>query len=141
MAYTKIIPVRSDLNRCLSYTSNPEKTEVIQTKDPERLLSYTQNNEKTEYQLYVAGFNCDPATAFSSMQATKRRWKKSENSGVLGYHIIQSFTPKEVTPEQCFEIGCEFARRFLAERFECTVSTHLDQKHLHCHTERQGETL
>ena len=133
MAYTKIIPVRSDLNRCLSYTSNPEKTEVIQTKDLERLLSYTQNNEKTEYQLYVAGFNCDPATAFSSMQATKRRWKKPENSGVLGYHIIQSFTPKEVTPEQCFEIGCEFARRFLAERFECTVSTHLDQKHLHCH--------
>lgn len=133
MAYTKIIPVRSDLNRCLSYTSNPEKTEVIQTKDLERLLSYTQNNEKNEYQLYVAGFNCDPATAFSSMQATKRRWKKSENSGVLGYHIIQSFTPKEVTPEQCFEIGCEFARRFLAERFECTVSTHLNQKHLHCH--------
>lgn len=133
MAYTKIIPVRSDLNRCLSYTSNPEKTEVIQTKDLERLLSYTQNNEKTEYQLYVAGFNCDPATAFSSMQATKRRWNKPENNGVLGYHIIQSFTPKEVTPEQCFEIGCEFARRFLAERFECTVSTHLDQKHLHCH--------
>ncbi len=133
MAYTKIIPVRSDLNRCLSYTSNPEKTEVFQTKDLERLLSYTRNNEKTEYQLYVAGFNCDPATAFSSMQATKRRWNKPENNGVLGYHIIQSFTPKEVTPEQCFEIGCEFARRFLAERFECTVSTHLDQKHLHCH--------
>lgn len=133
MAYTKIIPVRSDLNRCLSYTSNPEKTEVIQTKDLERLLSYTRNNEKTEYQLYVAGFNCDPATAFSSIQATKRRWNKPENNGVLGYHIIQSFTPKEVTPEQCFEIGCEFARRFLAEQFECTVSTHLDQKHLHCH--------
>ena len=31
------------------------------------------------------------------------------------------------------EIGCEFARRFLADRFECTVSTHLDKGHLHNH--------
>ena len=32
-----------------------------------------------------------------------------------------------------YEIGCEFARRFLADRFECTVSTHLDKGHLHNH--------
>ena len=31
------------------------------------------------------------------------------------------------------QIGCEFARRFLADRFECTVSTHLDKGHLHNH--------
>lgn len=99
----------------------------------QRLLEYAQGGNKTECQLYVAGFNCDPATAFSTMQATKRRWGKSEESGVLGYHVIQSFKPGEVSPEQCFEIGCEFARRFLADKFECTVSTHLDKHHLHCH--------
>ena len=133
MAYTKIKPVRNNLNRCLNYTSNPDKTEVFLPEDVNRVLAYAQDGDKTEHQLYVAGFNCDPATAFSTMQATKRRWGKSENSGVLAYHIIQSFRPQEVTPELCFEIGCEFARRFLAERYECTVSTHLDRQHLHCH--------
>ena len=51
----------------------------------------------------------------------------------MGYHIIQSFKPSEATPDQVHEIGCEFARRFLADRFECTVSTHLDKGHLHNH--------
>ena len=51
----------------------------------------------------------------------------------LAYHIIQSFSPGEATPDQVHEIGCEFARRFLADRFECTVSTHLDKGHLHNH--------
>ena len=31
------------------------------------------------------------------------------------------------------QIGCEFARRFLVDRFECTVSTYLDKGHLHNH--------
>lgn len=54
-------------------------------------------------------------------------------SADVGYHIIQSFKPGEATPDQVHEIGCEFARRFLADRFECTVSTHLDKGHLHNH--------
>ena len=55
------------------------------------------------------------------------------DSGNVGYHIIQSFKPGEATPDQVHKIGCEFARRFLADRFECTVSTHLDKGHLHNH--------
>lgn len=52
---------------------------------------------------------------------------------MLAYHLIQSFSPGEVTPEQAHNIGCEFARRYLAERYEVTVSTHLDKSHLHNH--------
>lgn len=99
----------------------------------QRLMNYTQNGDKTEHQLYVSGFNCDPQNAYYLMQATKRRWGKPLDSGNVGYHIIQSFKPSEATPDQVHEIGCEFARRFLADRFECTVSTHLDKGHLHNH--------
>lgn len=52
MAYTKIIKVKSNLNLCLDYTSNPKKTERRSAEDLNRLLSYTQSNDKTEHQLY-----------------------------------------------------------------------------------------
>ncbi|MFR1615570.1 MAG: hypothetical protein ACLSVH_12600, partial [Gemmiger formicilis] len=53
MAYTKIIKVKSNLNLCLDYTSNPMKTERRSAEDLNKLLNYTQNNDKTEHQLYV----------------------------------------------------------------------------------------
>lgn len=133
MAITKILPVRGQLKGCLDYAANPQKTEYFSTADMQRLIGYTQNKDKTEHQLYVSGFNCMPQNAYCIMQATKQRWGKPLNGGNVGYHIIQSFKPGEATPDQVHEIGCEFARRFLADRFECTVSTHLDKGHLHNH--------
>lgn len=129
MAYTKIKPVRHHLQRCLDYTSNPQKTETFSANDLNCLLSYTQNQDKTEHQLYVTGFNCTPADACRRMYRTKKRLNQPVDDGsILAYHIIQSFSPGEATPEQVHQIGCEFARRFLADRFECTVSTHLDNR-------------
>ena len=133
MGYTKIKAVKNHLARCLDYTSNPVKTERFSEEDLSRLLDYTQNRDKTEHQLYVTGFNCDPANACDTMNATRIRWGKDREGHVLAYHLIQSFSPGEVTPEQAHNIGCEFARRYLAERYEVTVSTHLDKSHLHNH--------
>ena len=134
MAYTKIIKVKSNLNLCLDYTSNPMKTERRSAEDLNKLLNYTQNNDKTEHQLYVSGFNCIPQNAYEIMMETKTRWRKPVKDGnILAYHIIQSFAPGEATPDQVHQIGCEFVQRFLADRFECTVSTHLDRGHLHNH--------
>lgn len=133
MGYTKIKAVKNHLARCLDYTSNPVKTERFSEEDLSRLLDYTQNRDKTEHQLYVTGFNCDPANACDTMNATRKRWGKDGEGHVLAYHLIQSFKPGEINPRQAHEIGCEFARRFLAERYEVTVSTHLDKSHLHNH--------
>lgn len=133
MGYTKIKAVKNHLARCLDYTSNPVKTERFSEEDLSHLLDYTQNRDKTEHQLYVTGFNCDPANACDTMNATRKRWGKDGEGHVLAYHVIQSFKPGEITPQQAHEIGCEFARRYLAERYEVTVSTHLDKSHLHNH--------
>lgn len=127
MAITKILPVRGQLKGCLDYAANPQKTEYLSAANMQRLIHYTQNEDKTEHQLYVTGFNCVPQNAYKRMQATKRRWGKPLDSGNVVYHIIQSFKPGEATPDQVHNIGCEFARRFLADRFECTVSTHFGQ--------------
>lgn len=104
------------------------------TSDQMQQVNYTQNNDKTEHQLYVSGFNCIPQNAYEIMMETKTRWRKPVKDGnILAYHIIQSFAPGEATPDQVHQIGCEFVQRFLADRFECTVSTHLDRGHLHNH--------
>ena len=95
---TKIKAVKHHLQRCLDYTSNPNKTEKFADDDLRRLLSYTQNQDKTEHQLYVTGFHCDPETACMSMELTKRLWEQPTDKGVLAYHIIQSFSPGEATP-------------------------------------------
>lgn len=131
MAYTKIKVVRNHLKRCLEYTANPEKTEV--GTDLQKALAYTQNSDKTEHQLFVTGFNCDPTSAYGQMLATKHRYRKTDPGHVQGYHVIQSFAPSEVTPQQAHEIGCEFACRAFADGFEVTVSTHLNTGILHNH--------
>ena len=46
---------------------------------------------------------------------------------------MHSYAPGEVTPEQAHEIGVEFARQLLQDRYEAVVSTHLDHAHIHNH--------
>lgn len=123
MAYDKIIPLHTRLDHCLDYVLNEEKNSLSYA------LVYAENPEKS-HQL-VTGINCEARTAHQEMQATKRRWDK--RGGILGYHLIHSYAPGEVTPEQAHAAGVEFARRLLGDRYEAVVSTHLDREHYHCH--------
>ena len=123
MAYDKIITLHRRMDHCVSYVLNEEKTSLAYA------LAYGANPDKT-HQL-VTGINCQADTAYTEMQETKRRWDKQ--GGILGYHIIHSYAPGEVTPAEAHAAGVEFARRLLGERYEALVSTHLDRDHLHCH--------
>lgn len=122
MAYDKIIVIRSRLDRCLRYAQSEGKTGLTDA------LQYIKNPTKASLQTAI---NCSLDNAFSQMQATKRRWDKS--GGILGYHIVHSYAPGELTPEQAHEAGVEFARRLLGARYEAVVCTHVDRAHLHCH--------
>lgn len=114
MAYDKILKIRYRLDRTVAYAMNGLKTQ----------------DGETERQ-FVTALNCDSAKAYRDMEATKNRWNKT--GGVMGYHIIHSYKPGEVTPEQAHAIGVEFARRIVGDRFEAVIGTHLDRGHLHCH--------
>lgn len=131
MAATKIIVIHKNLSQCLDYTMNPDKTDTA--GDLANVLEYTQNAEKTEQRLFVSGVNCDPFHASTIMQRTKQRWGKDGGNRVQAYHIIQSFAPGETTPQQAHKIGCELVEKLFGERYEATVSTHLDKAHLHNH--------
>lgn len=127
MAYDKIIPVRSRLDRCVDYVLNREKTDLA------AVLGYIGNEDKNvmDGAVLETALNCSLETAYQDMTATKQRWGKP--GGVLGYHLIHSYAPGEVTPRQAHELGVEFARRVLGDKYEAVISTHLDHEHLHCH--------
>lgn len=113
MAYDKIIPIHTRLDRRISYALNPAKT----TAGEQRLC---------------AAINCGLDTACRDMLDTKRRWDK-ENRPVQGYHIIHAYAPGEVTAEQAQALSLEFAERLLQGRFEAVVATHVDHAHIHSH--------
>lgn len=129
MAYDKIIPIKRRLDHCVNYVLNPEKTDLG------RMLEYIGNADKTitpdGRAVLETAINCQLETAYREMQNTKKRWAKQ--SGVLGYHLVHSYAPGEVTPEQAHAIGVEFAQQLLQGRYEAVVSTHLDHDHIHNH--------
>ena len=114
MAYDKILSCHARLDRIIQYVLNPKKTTVPETGI---MLAET--------------LNCDLDAAYQDMKTTKRRWGKTD--GVLAYHIIHSYAPGEVTPEQAHALGVELAERLVGNRFEAIVTTHIDHDHTHCH--------
>ena len=115
MAYDKIRVIHTRLDNSLRYVMNAEKTVDGATGA-----------------VLIGGINCLPETAYRDMMQTKRRWDKV-NRPIQGYHLIHSFVPGEVSPEQAQAIGMELARRLVGDRFEAVVSTHTDHAHVHCH--------
>ena len=128
MAYTKIIVIHKRLDKAVGYVQNREKT-TLSLSDA---LRYTINRDKTEQTCFETGINCETGRACQDMQQTKERWGKRDRIR-QGYHIIQSFVPGEVTPEEAHAVGTEFVRRLLGDRYEAVVTTHLDKSHLHNH--------
>lgn len=126
MATTKIIAIHHTLNKSLDYISDPSKTALNNAMD------YVMNSSKTEQGLFVSSFNCGSDTAYDEMKQTQAGWGKSK-AKVLGYHVMQSFKPGEVTPKMAHMIGCELVNRCLAKKYEVVVTTHLNKSHLHNH--------
>lgn len=126
MGYTKIFAIRQRLDKTVAYAANEEKTCLG------KLVDYAADPEKTEMRLYESCINCQGVgSAYEEMVSTKEKWGKKD--GVQGYHIIQSFKPGEVTPEQAHAIGMEFAQKLFGDRYEAVVATHLNKHHYHNH--------
>ena len=126
MGVTKIISIKHQLSARLNYVTDSKKTHLAAD------ITYITNPEKTEQSFFVSTINClTPESVYDEMMNTKIRFGKTD--GVHGFHIIQSFAPGEVTPEQAHRIGLEFCKRLLGDRFEAVIGTHLDKSHLHNH--------
>lgn len=109
MAITKILSKRMRLDKLIRYVQNPDKTD-------DAVFTYCQY--------------CDPKDAAKQMQATKERYGKTD--GIQAFHIIQSFSPGEITPELAHEFGIRFIKEHLSD-YEVVLGTHVDKEHIHNH--------
>lgn len=110
MAITKIHPIKSTLNLAIDYITNETKTD-------EKILVTTNN--------------CFPATAHT--QFLKTREDNNVKGSVLARHLIQSFLPNEITPEQAHQIGLDLCNKILKDEYEFVLTTHIDKGHIHNH--------
>ena len=130
----KIWAIKGDVRSLVKYVENPEKTSEqldSKMKDLYAVFDYATRDDKTEQKLFVSGINCLHEIAVQQMAMTKKQFGKTDK--ILAFHAIQSFSPSEVTPEQCHEIGLQLAREMWGNRFQVVVATHLDKQHLHTH--------
>ena len=120
MAYTRIHPIKTTLNKALAYIENPDKT--------------------SGYML-VSGYNCDPVSASLDFAMTAElaervsgNYTKTGGANVLAEHMIQSFSyDDKITPEQAHEIGKKWADEITAGKHEYVITTHIDKGHIHNH--------
>ena len=52
---------------------------------------------------------------------------------ILAQHLVQSFLPGEVTPEQAHLIGSELCEKLLSNSYQFVLATHTDHEHIHNH--------
>ena len=110
MAYTRIHPIKATIGKSIKYICNPEKTD--------------------DYRL-VTTHSCSRTSAeFDFRSALKKTAGRDEN---LAYHLVQSFSPGEVSAEEAHQIGVALADRLLKGDYSYVVSTHTDKNHYHNH--------
>ena len=110
MAVTKTHPIKSTLKAAIDYICNPEKTDG---------------------KLLVSSYGCTAETADIEFEWTRRH--SIDKSTHLGRHLIQAFSPGEVTPEEAHEIGMQLAKEILGGKYEFVLTTHIDKDHVHNH--------
>ena len=111
MAYTRIHAIKTTVHKSIAYICNPDKTEG---------------------ELLISSFACDAKFARYQFQdaLSKARNYSDDNKA---YHLIQSFAPGEVSPEEAHRIGIELAERLLKGDYSYVIATHTDRQHPHNH--------
>jgi len=110
MSITRIHAIKATIKRSIDYICNPKKT------DGETLV-------------YTFGTTIEYAPQMFE-EALSKTDKSDPN---LAYHLIQSFAPGEVSPQEAHEIGKELAERLLGGKYSYVLSTHVDKGHVHNH--------
>ena len=114
MAVTKIHGIKTTVDKAIEYICNPDKTD--------------QN-------LYISSFACSPETAVLDFKYTLDHTHDCRNphNTNKAFHLIQAFSPGEVSYEEAHQIGKELADRLLDGKYSYVLTTHIDKGHVHNH--------
>ncbi|MCR5019997.1 MAG: relaxase/mobilization nuclease domain-containing protein [Ruminococcus sp.] len=96
-------------------------------------IAYITRDDKTVNGIYVNSYACRADSAGASEDFRTVRGTGTGRTQILAYHMIQSFAPGEVTPEQAMQNGEELCDRYLKGDYQYVIAVHNDKDHLHCH--------
>ena len=99
-------------------------------------IEYVLRQDKTSEQLaYVTGPYCHDEINYDLVYRTfleeKKLWNK-DSGRIYAHNIISWHKDEQITPEQAFEFGKEFAEKWF-QGFQTLVAVHKDKDHIHCH--------
>ena len=99
-------------------------------------MEYVLRQDKTNEQLaYVTGPYCYDEINYDLVYRTfleeKKLWNK-DSGRMYAHNIISWHKDEQITPEQAFEFGTEFAEKWFPG-FQTLVAVHKDKDHIHCH--------
>lgn len=110
-------------------------TKIERINDLQRSVNYVTRNEKTESR-FIYSHECTPETVARDFNYILDLYNESNgtNRELKPRMIYQSFSPNEnITPEEAFQYGKEFAKNYLGEDYQYIVATHYDTNHIHNH--------
>ena len=99
-------------------------------------IEYVLRQDKINEQFaYVTGPYCHDAINYDLVYQTfleeKKLWNK-DCGRMYAHNIISWHKDEQITPEQAFEFGKEFAENWFSG-FQTLVAVHKDKDHIHCH--------
>ena len=99
-------------------------------------IEYVLRQDKTsELLTYITGPYCHNEINYDMVYRTfleeKKMWNK-DTGRMYAHNIISWHKDEQITPEQAFEFGKEFAENWFSG-FQTLVAVHKDKDHIHCH--------
>ena len=99
-------------------------------------IEYVLRQDKTsELLTYITGPYCHNEINYDLVYRTfleeKKMWNK-DTGRMYAHNIISWHKDEQITPEQAFEFGKEFAENWFSG-FQTLVAVHRDKDHIHCH--------
>jgi hypothetical protein len=81
--------------------------------------------------MLISSFGCSAKTA--ALEFAFANGKNIKNGDNLAHHLIQSFSPNEVSFDEAHKIGMELADRLLGGKHSYVIATHIEKEHVHNH--------
>ena len=119
MAINKTINKRTNthgaMRNCIEYVLRQDKTSELLT-----YVTGPYRHDEIDYDL-----------VYRTFLEEKKMWNK-DTGRMYAHNIISWHKDEQITPEQAFEFGKEFAEKWFSG-FQTLVAVHKDKDHIHCH--------
>ena len=119
MAVNKTINKRTNthgaMRNCIEYVLRQDKTSELLT-----YVTGPYRHDEIDYDL-----------VYRTFLEEKKMWNK-DTGRMYAHNIISWHKDEQITPEQAFEFGKEFAENWFSG-FQTLMAVHKDKDHIHCH--------